>query len=177
MIIATQIPELKIVQLVEDDAVEHFELIEKNRDHLLPWLPWVPLVTNIRDVSRFIAVSQAAWQGKHELACCLKLQGRIIGGIGIVESDHENESVSLGYWLDYEECGRGLMTAAAKALTHWCFTDLNRHRVQIRAARGNIASRNVAERLGFTEEGLLRQSAIVGSIRHDIVLYAKLKTD
>ena len=177
MVIATPIPELKVVQLEETDAAEHFGVIERNRDHLAPWLPWVPLVTNVRDVSRFIAVSMAAWQGRHELACCLKLDGNIVGGIGIVESDPENECVSLGYWLDHEQCGRGLMTTAVKALTHWCFHDLKRHRVQIRAARENIPSRNIPERLGFMEEGLLRQAAIVQEVRQDIVLYAKLRTD
>ncbi|MDB6137304.1 MAG: putative acetyltransferase family [Verrucomicrobiaceae bacterium] len=177
MIITTQNPELKITQLVEGDALEHFAVIERNRDHLAPWLPWVPLVNSIKDVARFIAVSQAAWQGRHELACALRLNGRIVGGIGIVDADLENECVSLGYWLDHEECGRGLMTTAARALTQWCFADLGRHRVQIRAARNNVASRSIPERLDFMEEGLLRQSAIVAGIRQDMVLYARLRTD
>ena len=177
MTIVTQIPELAIVQLAETDAVEHFEVIRRNRDHLFPWLPWVPLVNNVRDVARFIAVSRAAWQSRSELACALKFHGRIIGGIGIVDADQENECVSLGYWLDYEECGRGLMTTAVRALTHWWFEDFGRHRVQIRAARTNIASRNIPERLGFMEEGLLRHAAIVAGVRQDMVLYAKLKTD
>ena len=177
MTIATLNPDLKITQLTEPDAPEHYEVIARNRDHLAPWLPWVPLVNSTKDVARFIAVSQAAWQGRHELACALRLGGRIIGGIGIVEADHENECVSLGYWLDHEQCGRGFMTMAAGALTQWCFTSLARHRVQIRAARHNTASRSIPERLGFMEEGLLRQSAIVAGVRHDMVLYARLRTD
>ena len=177
MTISTSDPDLKITQLEETDAAAHFEVIERNRDHLAPWLPWVPLVTSVRDVARFVAVSQAAWQGKHELACALRLGGEIVGGIGIVESDHENECVSLGYWLDHEQCGRGLMPHAVRALTQWCFTDLKRHRVQIRAARQNIASRRIPERLGFTEEGLLRQAAVVAGTRQDMVLYARLRTD
>ena len=177
MILATHHPDLKIAQLVEGDAQEHFSVIDRNRDHLAPWLPWVPLVTTVRDVARFIAVTQAAWQGRHELACALRLNGRIVGGLGIVDSDHENECVSLGYWLDHEVCGRGLMTTAVAAFTHWCFADLRRHRVQIRAARENIASRNIPLRLGFQEEGVLRQASIVAKQRQDVVVYARLRTD
>jgi len=177
MIIATQHPDLKITQLVEGDALEHFAVIERNRDHLAPWLPWVPLVNSAKDVARFIAVSQAAWLGRHEFACALRLNGSIVGGIGIVDADHENECVSLGYWLDHEVCGRGFMTMAVRALTQWCFSDLKRHRVQIRAARHNVASRAIPERLGFMEEGLLRQVAIVAGVRQDMVLYARLRTD
>ena len=69
------------------------------------------------------------------------------------------------------------MTHAVRALTQWCFSELKRHRVQIRAARDNIASRAIPERLGFMEEGLLRQSAIVAGVRQDMVLYARLRTD
>ena len=177
MIISTQHPDLAIEQLTEADVPEHFAVIDRNREHLAPWLPWVPLVTTPRDVARFIAVSRAAWQGRHELACCVRLHGVIVGGIGIVHADHENECVSLGYWLDHEQCGRGLMTAAVKAMTLWCLTDLGRHRVQIQAAVGNTASRRIPERLGFTQEGLLRQAAIVRGVRLDMVLYARLKSD
>ena len=177
MIIATQHPDLNIVQLVAADVQEHFEVIDRNRDHLGPWLPWVPLVRAARDVARFIAVSQAAWQGRHELACALRLHGRIVGGIGIVHADHENECVSLGYWLDHELCGQGLMTTAVQAMTTWCLTDHAQHRVQIQAAVDNVASRRIPERLGFTQEGLLRQAAIVAGVRQDMVLYARLRTD
>ncbi len=177
MIIATQHPDLKITQLTEHDAPEHYAVIDRNRDHLAPWLPWVPLVNSTKDIARFIAVSQAGWQGRRELACALRLNGGIIGGIGIVDADEENQCVSLGYWLDHELCGRGFMTIAVKALTQWCFNDFARHRVQIRAARENIASRAIPERLGFMEEGLLRQAAIVAGVRQDMVMYARLRTD
>ena len=69
------------------------------------------------------------------------------------------------------------LARSVRALTQWCFTDLKRHRVQIRAARENIASRAIPERLGFMEEGLLRQAAIVAGVRQDMVLYARLRTD
>ncbi len=177
VVIATQHPDLDIVQLTEADVYEHFALIHRNREHLAPWLPWVPLVTEPRDVARFIAVSSAAWQGRRELACGLRLHHRLVGGIGIVDSDLENECVSLGYWLDHEQCGRGLMTLAVQAMTRWCFMEMGRHRVQIRAAVDNVASRRIPERLGFAQEGLLRQAAIVAGRRQDMVLYARLRCD
>lgn len=177
MTIPTQQPDLLITQLGDGDAEEHFAVIDRNRAHLAPWLPWVPLVTQSRDIARFIAVSQAAWQGRHELACALRLHHRIIGGIGIVSSDHDNESVCLGYWLDRKFCGQGYMSHAVMALTRWCFGEMRLHRVEIHAAARNLGSRRVAERLGFTQEGVRREAGLVAGVRHDMVIYARLTSD
>ena len=53
--------------------------------------------------------------------------------------------------------------------------DLNR--VEIRAAPENLRSRAIPERLGFTEEGTLRQAERVGDRYLDNTVYAVLAED
>ncbi|MFD4543998.1 GNAT family N-acetyltransferase [Streptomyces bauhiniae] len=67
----------------------------------------------------------------------------------------------LGYWAAREHRGQGYVTEAASAVARWAFTALSVDRLEWRAEVGNGASRAVAERLGFTVEGVLR--AGVGS--------------
>jgi ribosomal-protein-serine acetyltransferase len=51
------------------------------------------------------------------------------------------------------------------------------NRVEIRAAVANERSRAIPRRLGFTEEGVLRQAERVGDRFVDHVLYAMLAED
>jgi RimJ/RimL family protein N-acetyltransferase len=58
--------------------------------------------------------------------------------------------------------GRG-----ARALAGWGFRELGLTRIQWRAEVGNDASRRIAEKAGFTMEGLVRQGYDDRGRRHD----------
>jgi ribosomal-protein-serine acetyltransferase len=53
--------------------------------------------------------------------------------------------------------GKGIMVRSCRALTDRLFKDLKMNRVEIRVAPGNKKSRAIPEKLGFTEEGVLRE--------------------
>ncbi|MCZ7588426.1 MAG: GNAT family N-acetyltransferase [Gaiella sp.] len=63
---------------------------------------------------------------------------------------------SLGYWLRAEARGRGFATFAVRSVAGWALDQLGVQRLQLTTAPDNIASQRVAERAGFTREGLLR---------------------
>ncbi|MFF2845410.1 GNAT family N-acetyltransferase [Streptomyces sp. NPDC058001] len=62
----------------------------------------------------------------------------------------------IGYWTAKEHRGRGYMTEVILELARWSFRDLACVRLEWRAEVGNAGSRAVAERAGFTVEGVLR---------------------
>ena len=64
----------------------------------------------------------------------------------------------MGYWLDKEAQGTGLMTRSCSALLEHAFAELDLNRVEIRCAVDNARSRAIPERLGFRLEGQLRQA-------------------
>jgi ribosomal-protein-serine acetyltransferase len=66
------------------------------------------------------------------------------------------------------------VSEAVQALVDHAFGQWKLHRVQIRAATDNARSRAIPERLGFEQEGLLREAEKVGDRYQDLVLYAKL---
>ncbi|MGC4805039.1 GNAT family N-acetyltransferase [Micromonospora sp. DT233] len=63
---------------------------------------------------------------------------------------------SVGFMTAPHARGRGYMPAATAALAAWGFTSLGLARVEWRALVGNTASRRVAEKVGFTMEGVAR---------------------
>jgi len=69
------------------------------------------------------------------------------------------------------------MTEAVRALVEYAFDAWKLNRVEIRAAVGNAKSRAIPERLGFMEEGLLREAERIGVRYEDLVVYAMLAKD
>jgi ribosomal-protein-serine acetyltransferase len=107
-------------------------------------------------------------------AAIIDAEGRIIGSIGFHAISWTDRSTSIGYWLAHDRQGRGTMTEAVRALLDHAFGTWKLNRVELRAAPDNEPSRYVAQRVGFREEGVLRQAERCGDDYRDLVLYAIL---
>jgi ribosomal-protein-serine acetyltransferase len=103
--------------------------------------------------------------------------GRIVGMVGVHNIDWLNRKTSIGYWLAAGEQGRGTMTAAVRAYVDHAFTGWRLNRVMIQAAVENARSRAIPERLGFREEGTLREVERVGGRMLNDVVYGMLAAD
>jgi RimJ/RimL family protein N-acetyltransferase len=83
----------------------------------------------------------------------------------------------VGFLIGPWARGRGYAPAALRALCTWGFTELELTRIEWRAYAGNDASRTVAERAGFTVEGLLRASLAHRGTLRDAWIGARLVSD
>jgi ribosomal-protein-alanine N-acetyltransferase len=81
-------------------------------------------------------------------------------------------SAQIGYWIDRNRAGQGIMTTAVALAVDHCFGPVGLHRVQVDIRPENAASRRVVEKLGFREEAhFVRYLDIDGAFR-DHVGYA-----
>jgi len=83
----------------------------------------------------------------------------------------------VGYWLLAHARGKGLATSALLLVARWAFDALGVRRIGLNADPRNVASVRVAERVGFTREGLLRSWADVNGERVDQVSFSLLPSD
>jgi len=83
----------------------------------------------------------------------------------------------MGYWLARSQTGRGLMTAAVKALISQGFQQLELNRIQARVATGNYPSQAVCDRLGLKKEGVLRQAEWLYDHYVDLTMNSVLRTE
>ena len=102
---------------------------------------------------------------------------RIAGVLGVHWIKWDHGATSLGYWLDEGAQGRGLVTRSVAALLDHAFGEWKLHRVEIRAAPENHRSRAIPIRLGFSEEGLLRDNERIGDRFVDHVVYSMLAAE
>ncbi len=167
--------ELRLV--VEGDAEEIFRATEANRAYLRAWLPWVDATRSPEDTRAFVARSLEQVRLSDGFQTRILYRGQFAGMIGYLYHDWKNLRTEIGYWLREDLQGRGVMTRAAKARVDFAFENLGLNRVEIRAATDNRKSRAVPERLGFVQEGVLREAAWLNDRFIDLVVYAKLRND
>lgn len=162
--------------LDEADAQELHALIEANRARLARWLPWAAAQT-FEDTLGFIRKTEEQLAGNDGFQTAIVCEGDIVGVVGYVGVDWSNRSTSLGYWLGEEYQGKGTMTEAVRALVDHALSVWELNRVEIRAAAENRRSRVIPERLGFRQEGTLREAELVDGRYLDSVVYSTLAAD
>ncbi|HEV2889922.1 MAG TPA: GNAT family protein [Frankiaceae bacterium] len=157
-------------------AQELFDLTDRNREHLAPWMPWAATTTSVADTTAFLTFIRGEYAAGRAFHANVRYRGAIVGGMGLHDMRPTDGTVELGYWLDEGHVGKGITTRATRALVTAVFAQ-GYVRVAIKAAVDNVRSRAVAERLGFTFEGVERMAAKVGDKHHDHAVYSMLAAE
>lgn len=97
-----------------------------------------------------------------------------IGTCTLFHLDRQNRRAEIGFALAQSCWGRGYMSEALILLTTFCFRDLGLRRLEADVDPRNTASIRCIERLGFVEEGLLRERWSVGGAVQDTLLFGLL---
>jgi [ribosomal protein S5]-alanine N-acetyltransferase len=102
---------------------------------------------------------------------------RCLGMVNHHDGHIRSKRVAIGYVISPAQQRRGFGGEAVSAMLKFCFGDLGLHRAQAFIHPDNIASRGLAEKLGFRCEGRLRENLRVGDEWLDDMLYALLANE
>jgi len=158
-----------------EDAPQIFEIIDKNRDNLREWLLWVDSMTTVEIVES--VVKEHIEKAGHGTNVYMGIfhDNLYIGNIEVKNINRFSDSAQIGYWLAPEWQGKGIMTDCVRALTDYCFDELNLNSVHISCADKNKKSRAVPERLNFVQEGVLQDCMKYHGVFYDEVIYGVVK--
>lgn len=106
----------------------------------------------------------------------LKGEKHIAGTIGY-NNFAENHRANLGYDLQSAYWNKGYMTEAAKAVIDFGFNDLNINRIEAEVMYGNIQSERLLSKLGFLNEGRLRDWMYWDNRHFDMTMFSLLKRE
>jgi len=116
--------------------------------------------------------------GEHlRLGIETKAEGRLIGHSSLFAFSEQCKRAEVGYGLAFSAWGHGYMSEAVRALLDYSFTELGLNRVEADIDPRNTASAKLLERLGFTQEGYLRERWIVADEVSDSALYGLLRRE
>ncbi|TCS94751.1 GNAT family N-acetyltransferase [Hazenella coriacea] len=167
--------ELSLVLLQKKDAPVIYQLIDKNRSHLREWLPWVDSTKSVEDSVTVIQMWLQSFANEDGFSTGISYKGEIVGIIGFHKICQRNRSSSIGYWLSKDAQGKGIMTRACRALIEIGFREYDLHRIEIRCGEENHKSRLIPERLGFKQEGIIKDGEWLYNRFHNLVIYGLTK--
>lgn len=168
---------LAMVLIDYQHAETLYQLVKLNRLHLREWLPWVDNMRSVEDFRKYINSSKQRYANHTEMGYVIMADQVMIGRLGLYNIDLTNKSASIGYWLDKEWMGQGIITRCCKAVIDEGFSYLQLNRIEIRAATANVKSQAIPERLGFKREGIIRQGEFVNNKFVDLYVYSMLKVE
>ncbi len=115
-------------------------------------------------------------QANPGLHFAIQFGGEAVGGISVIpQSGVAIKTAHFGYWLGERAWGKGIATAAARAMASYAFQAFPFARLEAPVFSWNPASMRVLEKSGFSKEGVLRHSVFKDGHLIDSVMYAKLR--
>ncbi|MEV4247103.1 GNAT family N-acetyltransferase [Streptosporangium canum] len=141
------------------------------------FIPTVPVPYTRDEALHYLQVAERLWEsGGASFAVADAGTGEWLGNIGLKALDPRGNG-EIGYLIAPWARGRGVATAAARALTEWAFAHGVR-RMELLADVENLASQRVALAAGFRREGVQRSAEDRrDGTRGDLVSFARLPED
>ncbi len=144
-----------------------------NEPSLSQWLPMIPFPYTEEDAREFIGTQPVRnAEGSGNMGVFDAETGELLGACGFRRKDADR--VELGYWVAIDHRGRGIAPRALRLLTRWVADALGAKRLQLHADVDNIPSQRVAEKAGFTREGVQRSWLEIRGERRDMLSYSLL---
>jgi RimJ/RimL family protein N-acetyltransferase len=161
------------------DGLEVNRAIIESLDLLKPWMIFAqtaPAVEetehNLREAHiKFLQRSDLRWLAFH------KETGELAVSSGLHRIDWDARRFEIGYWVRSKYAGQGLVTEAVSGIEQFAVRELQANRIEIRCDQTNVRSAKVAERLGYTLEGILRSNSrdVEGDTLTSTKIYAKVR--
>jgi RimJ/RimL family protein N-acetyltransferase len=101
----------------------------------------------------------------------------LLGTVALLRFNDVHRTAEVGYWVAPWARGRGAAVRATRLLAPWALRTLGLARLTCEIDAGNIASQRVAERAGFTFEGILRSAIEAKGRRWSVAVHSLLPED
>ena len=108
----------------------------------------------------------------------LKINNKIIGTIGATNIDYVRKSVEIGYGISPNYWNQGFFKETLNVILDYFFNNQDFHKIHAKTQSDNLSSINGLKKLGFKEEGILRDFYLSrDGKRHNATIFGILKTE
>jgi [ribosomal protein S5]-alanine N-acetyltransferase len=147
----------------------------RNAAWLQPWEATVPPGGNERPVTFRSLVARMHRHARHGLGMsfAIEVDRRFSGQVSVNNIVRGSaQFASVGYWLDRDVAGRGVMPTAVALVVDHCFRSAGLHRIEVAIRPENSNSLRVVEKLGIREVGYAPKLLHIDGAWRDHRIYA-----
>lgn len=165
------------------DRAAWIEVRSRNEGWLRPWDATVPPTSRGHGgvpgtFSTMVRRMRHEAREGRMLPWIIEVDGRLVGQLtvgGIAYGSYRG--AYIGYWIDRQVAGRGIVPTAVAMALDYCLDDLELHRVEINIRPENRASLRVVAKLGIRQEGYRPSYLHINGAWHDHVVYVVMPGD
>jgi RimJ/RimL family protein N-acetyltransferase len=138
-----------------------------------------PAFTEMAQADKLVATANACYADGNSVNFAVERRddGMVIGTCMLFRFHRESRRAEIGYSLARAYWGKGYMHEALQALIDYAFGPLGLNRIEADIDPRNANSSKSLERLGFKEEGVLRERWIVAGEVSDTAYYGLLRKE
>lgn len=153
-------PRLTLRAVVPGHGAASNEAMAESFARLQPWMPWAKQMQSPEQSEANARETRAKWLSREALDFCWfrRDDGLLVGRGGLHTIDWSIPKFEIGYWVRTSCARQGYATEGTLALVAFARDALRARRLEIGSDARNTPSRRVAEKCGFTLEGILRQA-------------------
>ena len=115
--------------------------------------------------------------GDNKVHLMISQDGERKGVISLMNINKERGNAEIGLWISSDEQGKGIGSEASRLMTDYGFKELRLHRIYARVFEHNPRSARVWEKLGYQEEGLMREHDFIDGEYMDLRIYGILREE
>lgn len=167
----------KLVNLrtVREEDIDEIFLLSSDLEHRGEYLD-VRLPSQVVHKKRFLETG--LWNDDFGTMIITDKNGRMVGDITYFKGVWYLPGYEIGYRIfRNEDKGKGYTSEALRIFSRYLFEVRPINRLEIQVSKNNIPSRRVAEKCGFSYEGLKRQAVFTRGKYEDIELFALIRED
>jgi ribosomal-protein-serine acetyltransferase len=186
--------EIQVRTLHPEDAAALFQLIERNRSRLRPWihpsaLPETISSTRKLTIESFLNSLPDPLEEQEDIHGYLQeldqyipllnppmemgiwVNGQLAGQIMLGRLPENSTEAEIGYWIDGGFEGHGIVTRCVSGLMDYAIDNMDVERFLIGCAAENLRSSAIPRRLGYRLLALVPDGEVVGDFIYDRLIY------
>lgn len=166
---------LLLREIRQEDTEAVFSILSD--EEVMRYYDRLPL-TSVQEAQQIIEWHQRRFESGEAIRWGITIKGEnhLIGNCGY-SWNLGHRFAEIGYVLSRTYWNQGIITEALRAILQFGFEMRNLHRVEAEVLPGNVASIRVLQKLGFQEEGVLRERILVNDQFYDVKLFSLLKNE
>ncbi len=150
----------------------------RSEHDIIRYNPLSPItLENLRDQIKMTSSDLSNLSDSQEFRFLMQFENQLVGTIGLKNINHKMLFGEIGYGVEEAFCGKGLASSGLKLFIEKIFTETALRKIIAYVAEDNFASRRVLEKVGFIQEGLLREHYVINGEPTNEVFYGMLRAD
>ena len=170
-------PTVSVTPASIGDATALAALVQENIAYLKKYLPKVVTLATVEATTEHLQYLNEAGQQDELFEWHIFSDNDLCGAIRLNKIELGNHKASIAYYIGERFQGQGLASSSVRAVLGYCFNKLGFNRIELQCTSTNLASQQLAKRLGFTWEGMLRQAELLNGAYADLFVYGLLRED